>query len=326
VVLVVLAVSAGVVSLGLGAFEVAPGRVLGVLARKVGIAWGTEPTFQETSVVWNIRMPRVLLAAVAGATYAVAGVVLQGTFRNRLADPHLLGIGQGAALGGVIGALAGGAEGAVAGATVTGLLTGLVVRSLGKRRAGEQSRFVLTGVALGLALTAWVGFIVFAGDQTRVPPIDFWLLGSLAGASWRILGTTTIVAGLGVAGLMGSARILDLFSLGESDARRLGVDVDMTTAVLLMAVGGITGAAVGSIGVVVFVGLLVPHLVRRLVGPSHRPLLTGSAAGGALFMILADLLARTAVSPIEIPVGLVTAALGGPFFIWLVRRPEIPGA
>jgi iron complex transport system permease protein len=206
---------------------------------------------------------------------------------------------------------------------VAGVLTSLIVRRLGATAALESSRFILTGVALGTALTAWVGFVVFASDATVVPPIRFWLLGSLTGSTWRALGTATVIIGLGIAGLLAAARTLDLFALGESEARHLGVDVDLVTAVILMSVGGVVGATVGAGGVVVFVGLLVPHLDRRFTGPAHLPLLTASALGGALMMVLSDLASRTVANPVDIPVGLVTAAVGGPFFLWLIRRPAM---
>lgn len=314
----VLALSA--LSLGLGAVQISPSEVVAVLSRKVGLAAGAEPSFQADAVLWGIRLPRILLGFIAGAALGLSGAVLQGVFRNQLADPQLLGIGPGAALGGVVGAAAGGTQGAIAGGTVLGLLTALLVRRLGRTPSLEPSRFILNGVALGAALSAWVGFVVFSADQTRVPPIEFWLLGSLTGSTWRALGTSLVFLSFGAVGLLSSARVLDLLALGETEARHLGVDVDLVTTVLLMTVGGMVGATVGAVGVVGFVGLLVPHIIRRLTGPAHRHLLRSSALGGGLFVVAADLLARTAAEPIEIPVGLVTAALGGPFFLWLIRR------
>ncbi len=317
--LAVLAVAAGVASLGMGAVTIPFDEVVGVLADRAGLPVA-EPEFTADAVVWNIRMPRVLMGAVVGAGLAVAGAVLQGMYRNELADPQLLAIGPGAALGGVLGSLAGQTQGAIAGGIAAGVLTGLLVRRLGRTASLEPSRFILIGVALGAAVSAWVGFVVFSGDSTRVPPIEFWLLGSLTGSTWRALGTAAVVIALGGAWLFAAARPLDLMALGEAEARHLGVDVELLTAALMLAVGAVVGAAVGAVGVIGFVGLLVPHVVRRLIGPTHRPLLVASAFGGALLVIAADLVARTAASPIEIPVGLVTAAVGGPFFIWLIRR------
>lgn len=320
VVLGVLLVVAAGVSLGLGAVAIAPSEVLGVMARKVGLTLGAEPAVQAEAVVWSIRLPRALMGVVTGGALALTGVVLQGVFRNPMADPQLLGIGPGASIGGVIGSVAGATQGAIAGGAVAGLLTALVVRRLGARRAEQPSRFILTGVALSAALSAWVGFVVFGADRAKVPPIEFWLLGSLTGSTWRALGTATVVAGLGALGLWSGARTLDLLTLGESEARHLGVDVDFATTVLLMGVGIVAGAAVGAVGVVGFVGLLVPHVVRRLTGPAHRPLMAGSVLAGGLFVVLADLAARTVFVPVEIPVGLLTAVVGGPFFLWLIRK------
>jgi iron complex transport system permease protein len=260
------------------------------------------------------------MGIVVGGALALTGVVLQGVFRNPMADPQLLGIGPGASLGGVIGSVAGATPGAIAGGAVAGLLTALVVRRLGARRANQPSRFILTGVALSAALSAWVGFVVFGADRAKVPPIEFWLLGSLTGSTWRALSTAVLLVGLGSIGLWTGARILDLMALGESEARHLGVDVEFATTVLLMGTGIVTGAAVGAVGVVGFVGLLVPHVVRKLTGPAHRPLMLGSVLAGGLFVVVTDLVARTVFVPIEIPVGLVTAVVGGPFFLWLIRK------
>jgi iron complex transport system permease protein len=322
--LLVLLGGAAVANLCVGPVEIAPGVVLRTLVRAMGIAIGDEPNAQARAVVLNIRLPRVLVGVVAGAAAGVTGATLQGLFRNPIADPHLLGIGPGASLGGALGSLTGSVEGAIAGGAVGGMLAALVVRRLGASRASEPSRFVLTGLALGAAISAWVGFVVFAADRTKVPPIDFWLLGSLGASTWNTLSTLALTAGLGVIALMGAARTLDVLALGEADARRLGVDVDMVTLVILLGVGAVTGAAVGAVGVVVFIGLVVPHVVRRVAGSAHRTLLVCSAVGGALMMLLADLGARVVISPQEIPVGLLTAAVGGPFFLWLIRRPEVP--
>ena len=304
----------------MGAVDLSPGEVVRVFLWRFGIESGAEPGFTADAVVWDIRLPRVLLGFLAGSGLALCGAVLQGLFRNRLADPHLLGIGPGAALGGVIGTVGGGATGGIAGGAVGGLLAALLMRRLAGRGPQDASRFILTGVAFGAALSAWVGFIVFAADRTRVPPVDFWLLGGLSGSTWRVVGTATTVLLIGAGGLFLSARTLDLLSLGESEARHLGVDVDLATTVILMTVGVVTGAATGAVGVVAFVGLLAPHLVRPLTGPAHRPLLTATALMGGLLVVASDLLARTIADPIEIPVGLVTAAIGGPFFLWLLRR------
>lgn len=321
VVLGLLLLAACALSLGMGSVVISPSEVWFAFLHRIGLDIGAEPSFRAEAVLWDIRLPRILLGLLVGAALAVTGAVLQGLYRNQLADPHLLGIGPGAALGGALGSISGGVQGAIAGATAAAIATALITRRLGATRSLDPSRFILTGVALGAALTAWVGFIVFASDSTKVPPIQFWLLGSLTGSTWRALVTVAVIVGVGLSGLFFASRILDLFALGESEARHLGVDVDLATATIVMAVGAIVGATVGAVGVVVFVGLLVPHIVRRFTGPAHRPLLVSSALGGGLFVVLADLLARTLADPVDIPVGLLTAAVGGPFFLWLIRKP-----
>ena len=182
-----------VLNLGMGAAAVAPSEVLGVLARRLGLGLGTEPGPGADAVVWTIRVPRILLALLCGAGLAAAGAALQGVFRNPLADPQLLGIGPGSAIGAAIGAVAGGVQGAIAGGTAVGVLVALLVRRLARRSSGDPARFILVGVALGAALTAWLGFIVFASDRSTVPPMEFWLLGSLSGATWRALGTALVL-------------------------------------------------------------------------------------------------------------------------------------
>lgn len=317
--LAALAVIAALVGLGVGAVTIEIGEVAAVISRRLGFALGDSPSPTAEAVIVDIRLPRVLLGLLTGAALGVSGAVLQGALRNPLADPQLLGIGPGASLGGVIGAVAGGVQGAIAAGTAGGLLTALVVRRLGRGPELEPSRLILTGVALGAALSALVGFAVFVSDQSRVPPIEFWLLGGLSGSTWRALGTTVVIAGGGILALLGTGRVLDLLTLGAAEARHLGVDVEFTTTVLLMGVGGVVGASVGAVGVVGFVGLLVPHVLRRLAGPAHRTLLLGSAVGGGLLVVVADIAARTLARPTEVPVGLITAAVGGPFFLWLIR-------
>jgi iron complex transport system permease protein len=316
--LLLLAVAWG--TLSLGAVPLPADEVLGVLARKLGLSVFTEPSAQAEAVVWGLRTPRMLLAFTVGAALALCGGVLQGLLRNNLADPHLLGIGPGAAIGAAIGSSAGGVQGAIAGGVAAGVVTAFAIRRLARRASIDPTRIILSGVALGAALSAWVGFVVFAADRATVPPIEFWLLGSLAGSTWRGFGTVIVFAAIAAIVMLASARILDIFRLGEADARHLGIDVDLVRTILLIAVGAAVGATVGAAGVIAFVGLLVPFVVIRFTGPLHRRLLVVSLAGGALFVAAADLVARLAIQPVEIPVGLVTAAVGGPLFLWLLTR------
>jgi heme transport system permease protein len=248
--------------------------------------------------------------------------MLQGLLRNKLADPHLLGIGPGAAIGAAIGSAAGGVQGAIAGGVAAGVITAFAVRRLARRASIDPTRIILAGVALGAALSAWVGFVVFGADRAKVPPIEFWLLGSLTGSTWRAFWTVLVFIVIAAIVMLASARFLDVFGLGEADARHLGIDVDLVRTVLLIAAGAAVGATVGAVGVIAFVGLLIPFAVRRFTGPLHRYLLWATLAWGALFVAASDLLARLILEPIEIPVGLVTAAFGGPVFLWLLTRRQ----
>lgn len=307
-------------SLAFGAVAVPGGDVAAVLAGKLGLSALGEAPAQAESVVWGIRMPRLLMAAAVGASLAIVGATLQGLLRNELADPHLLGLGPGAAIGATLGSSAAGIQGAVAGGVAAGVVTAFALRRLSRYASIDPTRLVLAGVALGAALSAWVGFLVFASDRATVPPIEFWLLGSLTGSTWRALGTAIGFLIIGVVVFGASARLLDIVSVGEVSARHLGIDVDLVRTVLLIASGAAVGATVGAVGVVAFVGLVVPFVMRSWSGPSHRHLLPAAAGGGAFFVVVADLVARLALEPIEIPVGLVTAAVGGPIFLWLLTR------
>ena len=307
-------------NLGMGAFAVPAGEVAGAVARRFGFEWFSTPGPGVESVVWTLRVPRALLAVTVGGGLAAAGAALQGTFRNPLADPHLLGIGPGAAIGASIGAVTGGQVAAVVAGAAAGVLVALLLRYLASRVVGEPTRFILMGVAVGASLTAWLGFIVFAADRSTVPPVEFWILGSLSAATWRVLWITLALVAVGVAAITALGRAVDLLALGDSQATHLGLNVRRTVLLLLCAVGLVTGATVGAVGVVGFVGLVVPNALRNLVGPSSRVLVPASALGGAAMLLLADLVARTALAPTEIAVGLLTALVGGPFLMYQLSR------
>ncbi len=314
-----VALSVAFASLALGAVDIPVSDVASVLFAKVG--FGDAPA-QSEAVVWGIRMPRVLLGFLVGATLGLVGAVLQGLLRNDLADPQLLGIGPGAAIGAAIGAVGGGVRGAIAGGVLAGVATSFALRRLVRRNSIDPTRIILSGVALGAMLSAFVGFVVFGADRSVVPPIEFWLLGSLSGATWRSFGTSAVFLVITTIGLLTVARNLDLLALGESEARHLGVDTDYVTTVTLIGCGAAVGVTVGVAGVVAFVGLLVPFVMRPIVGPKHRYLLAASMVGGGIFVVVADLLARMVLSPVEIPVGLITAVVGGPVFLWLLSRKD----
>ena len=323
--LVAIGVAALIANLSMGAFDVGPGKVVAILLDHAGIDIGTEFTSQEDSVVWSLRLPRLILAFTVGAGLAATGATLQGLFRNPLADPQIIGISSGAALGaGVVLAIGPGALGSLGGPLggfVGAFTVAVVVYSLARYEGRtEVVNLVLTGVAVSAVASAAIGYLSVAVDTARLQTALFWFLGSFTLATWDTARPTLLFVGLSLAWLPLYARRLNLLLLGEAEARHLGVDVERVRITLLVVVALGVGGAVAAAGIIGFVGLLAPHAVRLLTGPDHRRLLPASAVAGGVLVLVADLAARTLASPVEIPVGLLTALVGGPFFLWLLHR------
>ncbi|MFJ8478144.1 FecCD family ABC transporter permease [Kitasatospora sp. NPDC094011] len=303
--------------------------VLDVVVRRLGLA-DPHVTLLDDQIVWQLRLPRVLGAAATGAGLAVCGAVLQTLTGNDLADPFLLGISEGAAAGavtvivlgvGVSGALS---TGVVAAAAFAGaLLSAVVVLVLAgaRTRSLPSSRTVLAGVAVGQLCGAYTSFVVMVlGDRDAARGVMEWTLGSVAGVRWPTAVFLITVALVGVTVLASSARDLDAFAFGETAARSLGVHVDRTRWALIATAALVTACLVANTGVIGFLGLVVPHLVRLVCGPRHALLLPVSALVGASLLVGSDILARSVLPDREIPVGVITAGLGAPFFAWLLWR------
>nr|WP_229925642.1 iron ABC transporter permease [Streptomyces longispororuber] len=311
-------------SAGLGAYDIPLGDVLASVRHRVGLGGHALDRVPE-SVLWNVRLPRVVLALLVGAALGCAGALTQGVFGNPLAEPGVIGVSSGAAVGAVASIALGltflGTWTVTVFAFVAGLVTVLLVYVL-SREGGRTDvvTLILTGIAVNAFAGALIGLFLFFADTAQVSQITFWQLGSLAQATWpKVLAVLPCAAaGLLLAPL--SARKLDLLALGERPARHLGVDVERLRMVLVLVVALLTAAAVAVAGVITFVGLLVPHLLRMAAGPGHRFLVPGSALGGAVVLVGADLAARTVAAPAELPLGVLTALLGSPFFFWLLRR------
>lgn len=324
--LVVALVALAVVAAGTGQLRVPPAEVLGSVLHRLGIDAGPLPSHPNgDAALWTIRFPRVVMALLAGAALATAGAVMQGVFGNPLADPGVVGVSSGAALAACTGIVFGlnflGAFTSAALAFVGGLVTTLVVYLLA--RSGGRTEvvtLVLTGVAVNAVAGAGIAFLTFLADTQAREQIVFWQLGSLNGTRWQYVAVVApfVAVGLLVAVLV--ARRLDLLALGERAARHVGVDVERLRVVSIVAVALLTAAAVAFCGIIAFVGLVVPHLIRMVVGPGHRALVPLSALGGAVLLLAADLVARTAVAYADLPIGMLTALVGGPFFFWLIRR------
>jgi iron complex transport system permease protein len=293
---------------------------------RLGLDVGPLPVHPNgDAALWTIRFPRVVMSLLVGAALATAGAVMQGVFGNPLAEPGVVGVSSGAALAACTGIVFGltflgpftSAALAFAGGLVTTLAVYLLARSGGRT---EVVTLVLTGVAVNAVCGAGIAFLTFLGDTQAREQIVFWQLGSLNGTRWEYVAVVApfVAVGLLVAVLV--ARRLDLLSLGERAARHVGVDVERLRIICIVAVALLTGAAVAFCGIVSFVGLVVPHLVRMAVGPGHRALVPLSALGGGVLLLAADLVARTAVAYADLPIGMLTALVGGPFFFWLIRR------
>ncbi|MFF1295259.1 MULTISPECIES: FecCD family ABC transporter permease [unclassified Streptomyces] len=312
------------VAAGVGAYPIPVGDVLGSVQRKVGLG-GDELDRVAESVLWNVRFPRIALALLVGASLGCAGALMQGVFGNPLAEPGVIGVSSGAAVGAVAAIAFGigflGTWTVSVFAFVAGLGTVLLVYAM-SRSGGrtEVVTLILTGIAVNAFAGAVIGLFLFFADTAAVNQITFWQLGSLAQATWPKVVAVLPCAVLGLAVAPLYARRLDLLSLGERPARHLGVDVERLRIVLVLVIALLTAAAVSVSGIISFVGLVVPHLLRMVVGPGHRFLVPGSALTGALVLLAADLAARTVAVPAELPLGVLTALLGSPFFFWLLRR------
>jgi iron complex transport system permease protein len=328
-----------VVAAGVGSVPIAAGEVVAAVGRGL---WGAvagparaatgldaEATRVIDTIVWQIRLPRVALAALVGAALGLAGAGFQGVFRNPLADPYLLGAASGAGFAASLAMVGGGmfglgALGVPLAAFVGAAATVALVVALARRGWSLPIvPLVLAGVVVGSCLAAGTSFVLLAAREQAAGVLT-WLLGSLAFASWGRVGTLlppVVVAG---AVLIAAARSLDVLQLGERAAAQLGLRVEGLKLAVVAAGTLATAAAVSVAGVIGFVGLLVPHAVRLALGPDHRRLVPLSAVWGAGFMVLADLVARTVIAPAELPVGVVTALVGAPFFLLLLRRRVAP--
>jgi iron complex transport system permease protein len=326
VLLGVALVTLTVYAAGRGQLAVPAHEVVGSILHRLGLDAGTMPTHpQGDNTLWKVRFPRIALAILVGAALATAGALMQGIFGNPLAEPSVVGVSTGAAFAAAIVIVFQiqliGSWTIALFAFVGGLVTTLLVYALSRADGRtEVVTLVLTGIAVNAVCSAGLALMIFLGDTADREQIVFWQLGSLNGTRWQYVG---VVAPLVVVGLVASmlmARKLDVLALGDRAARHVGIDVERLRLVAIVVVALLTAAAVSFAGIIAFVGLVVPHLVRMLVGPGHRVLVPASALAGAVLLLGADLVARTAVAYADLPIGMLTSLVGGPFFFWLLRR------
>jgi len=317
----------GVLATTIGSVEIPFPTTVRILLSRLPLV-DISPTWQPTleTIILNIRLPRIFLSGLVGGALALAGATYQGLFRNPLADPYLIGVAQGASLGAVVGFLL----------PVTGLGSGFGLVPLfafigalvstavvyGLARVGKTlpvTTLILAGVALGALLGSIVSYLVISSGE-KMHGIIFWMMGSFSLSQWSEVRLTLPYIALGTIIILLCARPLNIMQLDEEQAQQLGVNVERLKLLLLTAATLITAAAVAFVGTIGFVGIIVPHAVRLIWGPDHRSLLPLSFLTGTVFLILADLLARTALAPTEIPIGVITALCGAPFFLYLLRR------
>lgn len=321
----------------IGAVSLSGEALLGVL----GLGDGATPL--EETLFWTLRAPRVVGGALVGASLACAGAALQGIFRNPLADPGLIGVSSGAAvavvavivfgreLAGWMSGVTGGALGmetvVMPGAAFLGaLLATLAVVRLGTRGGRvEVATMILAGVAINALVGAMIGLATYLADEAELRSMTLWTLGSVGAMSWRQVGVIALCAVPGMTWLAWRWRSFDLMLLGEREAHHLGLDVGRFQRRVIAVCAVVVGVGVGFTGMIGFVGLVVPHLLRLSGGASHRLVLPGAALAGGSLLVGADLLARTVVAPAELPLGVVTALLGAPFFLFLLQRDRARG-
>jgi len=348
--LIFLSISLLVVSviyIGAGQLEINPDQTVAILFNEVGLDLNVEFTDTEQSVVTDLRLPRLLLALLIGSSLATAGAAIQGLFRNPLADPALIGISSGGAFGAAMMIVFGTSLLAWLGDTLSldartidtvehwalpfaaflgGVMATLLIYRVGTYGGVTSvATMLLAGIAINALATAAVGLLISVADDNQLRDITFWNLGSLSLASWDDVLTLAPFVIFTIGGLLWMARPLNALLLGEVEAEHLGYNVEFVKRFIILLVALAVGAGVAFAGIIGFVGLIVPHIIRLITGPDHRYVLPGSLLLGAVVLISADLFARTAIPFQEILIGIVTALVGAPIFLWLLLRNRMRG-
>lgn len=321
-----------------GAVSASPAQVAAILLQAAGIdsPWAFDA--RQQTIVMSLRLPRIVLGVVVGAALAVAGATLQGLFRNPLADPALIGVSSGAALA-AVGVIVWG-QGLIMFMPVAlrpymlplfAFLGGLLAVSLVYRIGLVNGRaltltMLLAGIAINAICNALMGLMIFVSDDQQLRDLTFWTMGSLSRNTWSLMLPLLPFLAIALIGLPFLARAMNAYTLGESEAGYLGYDTGRLVKIAILLTAIAIGAAVALTGIIAFVGLIVPHLMRLLIGADHRCLLPGSMLLGATLTLAADLVSRIAIAPAELPIGVITSCIGGPFFLWLLLNKRVARA
>ncbi len=318
-----------IISLGIGAIPISVGEIIGAFLSKLGLSTSTLNTTQQI-VLFDIRLPRLVQTVLVGAALGVSGAALQGLFRNPLVESGLIGISGGASLGAVLiiifghninpklSDMFGGIllpSSAFIGALAATFTVYFLAKSLGNTNI---TLLILAGVAIMALCQALIGLSIFYADDQQIRTYNFWTLGDLGGANWGKLSIVFPLIVIPVITMLTYSKQLNAIAIGESEAFHMGVNVERIKYLLIILCALAVGAAVSLAGMIGFVGLVIPHLIRLVFGPNHNIVLPGSVLGGAILLIIADIFARTIVAPAELPIGIVTALIGTPFFIYLL--------
>lgn len=328
--LLILLAAAMVAAIAKGSTYIRPSEVYKVLLMKMtnGVLFKDAGTIMTQNIIWEIRLPRVILGAVCGAGLALCGILMQCITKNPIADPYILGISSGASCGAVAVIVLGGLSaigitGIAAGAFIGSLLSGILVFAIGTQmgRVTSTTRLVLSGMAISTIFSALTNLLIYSAENSnQAKSALFWTIGSLGGAKWNVLVFPSMMLAVALVLSITISKALDVLVLGDDSAVILGINIRLIKAVILITATLLTSAIVSVTGAIGFIGLVVPHICRSFVGSSHKKLIIISPIVGAIFLILCDVLARGLFPPIEIPIGVITSLLGGPFFLYLMYR------
>ncbi|HBJ1646410.1 TPA: iron ABC transporter permease [Clostridium botulinum] len=330
IVLIVLLAGTSVGAIAIGSTYIEPGEVYKVLLSKLtnGIVYSDVGTIMTQNIIWEIRFPRVLLGAICGAGLAICGVLMQCVTKNPIAEPYILGISSGASCGAVFVIVLGGMSSiginsVGAGAFVGSLISGILVFAVGTQmgKTTSTTRLVLSGMAISTIFSALTNLLIYSAENSnQAKSALFWTVGSLGGAKWEVLLFPFIILVVVMIGALVMSKSLDILLLGDDSAIILGINIKLIKSIILILATLLTSALVSITGAIGFIGLVVPHICRTITGSDHKKLIALSSLIGAIFLIASDIIARGLFPPIEIPIGIITSLVGGPFFLYLISK------